>query len=63
MSIPPHHDPYRLNPQPVNTTAGLNPPQTIGTTGTTYTTGTGVYTQPTTTLTEPGHYVPQTSTT
>jgi hypothetical protein len=61
MSIPPHYDPYRLNPQPVNTTTGLNPPQTIGTTGTNNTTG--VYTQPTTTLTEPGHYVPQTSTT
>ena len=61
MSIPPSHDPYRVNPQPVNTTTGLNQPQTIGTNETTYTTG--VYTQPTTTLTDTGHFIPQQTTT
>ncbi len=50
MSQPPYHDPYRVDPNPINTTTSLNQTGAIGTTGTTYTTGTnhptGTYVQP-----------------
>lgn len=51
MSQQPYHDPYRINPNPVNTTSSLNQPGVIGTTGTT-----GTTTHP------PGTYVHPTST-
>ena len=53
MNQQPYHDPYRLNPNPVNTTTSLNQPQIIGSTGTTYTSDMthppGKYVQPTAT--------------
>jgi hypothetical protein len=51
MSQQPYHDPYRINPNPVNTTSSINQPGVIGTTGTTYTSThpPGTYVQPTST--------------